>query len=120
VYVFLADEMVGFKIINRQIFCSLMEPMLELPFQVVLPLVKIITFCVFHKFLFKIYVVCMYYCLLDPVLILCNCVLKGVYEALELRDGGSDYLGKGVLKVCADHVLMFSCILAVLAVEIVS
>lgn len=23
----------------------------------------------------------------------------GVYEALELRDGGSDYLGKGVLKV---------------------
>jgi enolase len=24
---------------------------------------------------------------------------KGVYEALELRDGGSDYLGKGVLKV---------------------
>ncbi|KAL6123339.1 hypothetical protein ACLB2K_075861 [Fragaria x ananassa] len=24
----------------------------------------------------------------------------GVYEALELRDGGSDYLGKGVLKVC--------------------
>lgn len=73
-YVFLADEMVGFKIINRQIFCSLMEPMLELPFQVVLPLVKIITFCVFHKFLFKIYVVCMYYCLLDPDLILCNCV----------------------------------------------
>lgn len=57
-YVFLADEIVGFKIINRLIFCSLMEPMLELPFQVVLPLVKIITFCVFHKFLFKIYVVC--------------------------------------------------------------
>ncbi|RWW29494.1 hypothetical protein GW17_00005972 [Ensete ventricosum] len=26
----------------------------------------------------------------------------GVYEALELRDGGSDYLGKGVLKVCSD------------------
>jgi enolase len=25
--------------------------------------------------------------------------VKGVYEALELRDGGSDYLGKGVLKV---------------------
>lgn len=25
---------------------------------------------------------------------------KGIYEALELRDGGSDYLGKGVLKVC--------------------
>ena len=24
---------------------------------------------------------------------------EGVYEALELRDGGSDYLGKGVLKV---------------------
>lgn len=24
----------------------------------------------------------------------------GVYEALELRDGGSDYLGKGVLKLC--------------------
>jgi len=23
----------------------------------------------------------------------------GIYEALELRDGGSDYLGKGVLKV---------------------
>lgn len=23
----------------------------------------------------------------------------GVYEALELRDGGSDYLGKGVSKV---------------------
>lgn len=27
-------------------------------------------------------------------------IVKGVYEALELRDGGSDYLGKGVLKVC--------------------
>lgn len=25
--------------------------------------------------------------------------LVGVYEALELRDGGSDYLGKGVSKV---------------------
>lgn len=25
---------------------------------------------------------------------------EGIYEALELRDGGSDYLGKGVLKVC--------------------
>ena len=24
---------------------------------------------------------------------------SGIYEALELRDGGSDYLGKGVLKV---------------------
>ena len=24
---------------------------------------------------------------------------SGVYEALELRDGGSDYMGKGVLKV---------------------
>jgi len=24
---------------------------------------------------------------------------EGVYEALELRDGGSDYLGKGVNKV---------------------
>lgn len=23
----------------------------------------------------------------------------GIYEALELRDGGSDYLGKGVSKV---------------------
>jgi enolase len=23
---------------------------------------------------------------------------SGIYEALELRDGGSDYLGKGVLK----------------------
>jgi enolase len=31
------------------------------------------------------------------------CVI-GVYEALELRDGGSDYLGKGVLKVCLDLV----------------
>lgn len=33
----------------------------------------------------------------------CDSVLlfisKGIYEALELRDGGSDYLGKGVLKV---------------------
>jgi hypothetical protein len=27
---------------------------------------------------------------------------SGVYEALELRDGGSDYLGKGVLKVSYD------------------
>lgn len=27
------------------------------------------------------------------------CCLKGIYEALELRDGGSDYLGKGVAKV---------------------
>ena len=27
-----------------------------------------------------------------------SCVL-GVYEALELRDGGKDYLGKGVTKV---------------------
>lgn len=26
-------------------------------------------------------------------------LLIGVYEALELRDGGSDYLGKGVSKV---------------------
>ncbi|KAE8820483.1 Ferredoxin-thioredoxin reductase catalytic chain, chloroplastic [Hordeum vulgare] len=25
---------------------------------------------------------------------------KGVYEALELRDGGSDYLGKGISKAC--------------------
>jgi enolase len=25
--------------------------------------------------------------------------LLGIYEALELRDGGSDYLGKGVSKV---------------------
>jgi enolase len=24
---------------------------------------------------------------------------SGIYETLELRDGGSDYLGKGVLKV---------------------
>lgn len=32
----------------------------------------------------------------------------GVYEALELRDGGSDYLGKGVLKVsyCFHHSLL--------------
>lgn len=28
-----------------------------------------------------------------------NYRLVGVYEALELRDGGSDYLGKGVSKV---------------------
>lgn len=27
--------------------------------------------------------------------------IKGIYEALELRDGGSDYLGKGVGKVSA-------------------
>jgi enolase len=26
-------------------------------------------------------------------------MISGVYEALELRDGGSDYLGKGVSKV---------------------
>jgi len=26
-------------------------------------------------------------------------LISGIYEALELRDGGSDYLGKGVLKV---------------------
>lgn len=26
-------------------------------------------------------------------------LILGVYEALELRDGGSDYLGKGVSKV---------------------
>lgn len=26
-------------------------------------------------------------------------LFTGVYEALELRDGGSDYLGKGVSKV---------------------
>lgn len=25
--------------------------------------------------------------------------MLGIYEALELRDGGSDYLGKGVSKV---------------------
>lgn len=29
--------------------------------------------------------------------------LAGVYEALELRDGGSDYLGKGVSKVHSKH-----------------
>lgn len=26
-------------------------------------------------------------------------LILGIYEALELRDGGSDYLGKGVSKV---------------------
>lgn len=26
-------------------------------------------------------------------------LLEGVYEALELRDGGKDYMGKGVQKV---------------------
>ncbi|KAI4973214.1 hypothetical protein ZWY2020_028922 [Hordeum vulgare] len=28
----------------------------------------------------------------------------GVYEALELRDGGSDYLGRGVSKVCIHSI----------------
>lgn len=32
---------------------------------------------------------------------------KGIYEALELRDGGSDYLGKGVLKVRNASCLCF-------------
>lgn len=31
----------------------------------------------------------------------------GIYEALELRDGGSDYLGKGVLKVFFTHSHFF-------------
>lgn len=35
-------------------------------------------------------------------------LVLGVYEALELRDGGSDYLGKGVSKVSAiDHRHLF-------------
>lgn len=34
--------------------------------------------------------------------------LIGIYEALELRDGGSDYLGKGVSKVsCFFNVQTF-------------
>lgn len=33
-------------------------------------------------------------------------VFKGIYEALELRDGGSDYLGKGVSKVMIDFFLV--------------
>lgn len=36
--------------------------------------------------------------LLNRLWVLFGC-MKGIYEALELRDGGSDYLGKGVLKV---------------------
>ncbi|ONM33294.1 hypothetical protein ZEAMMB73_Zm00001d041588 [Zea mays] len=32
---------------------------------------------------------------------LSSLVNRGIYEALELRDGGSDYLGKGVLKEMA-------------------
>jgi len=31
----------------------------------------------------------------------------GVYEALELRDGGSDYLGKGVSKFCPKACMLF-------------
>jgi enolase len=31
-------------------------------------------------------------------------LLIGVYEALELRDGGSDYMGKGVSKVCPKNL----------------
>lgn len=42
-------------------------------------------------------------CIPTHLFVSCDSVLlfisKGIYEALELRDGGSDYLGKGVLKV---------------------
>lgn len=30
--------------------------------------------------------------------------MLGIYEALELRDGGSDYLGKGVSKVSCEII----------------
>ena len=93
---------------NRLILCFRMVPVLELLFQVVLQPVKIRTFFVYlissscSRFIW----VCMHHFLLDSDLISCNCVYKGIYEALELRDGGSDYLGKGVFKVYAYHVLM--------------
>jgi enolase len=36
---------------------------------------------------------------------------SGIYEALELRDGGSDYLGKGVLKVSStSHGVIWYCL----------
>ena len=34
----------------------------------------------------------------------------GIYEALELRDGGSDYLGKGVSKAVANVNNYWPCI----------
>lgn len=42
------------------------------------------------------------------------CLVLGIYEALELRDGGSDYLGKGVSKVsvlwlCKVYHVSFLC-----------
>lgn len=33
-----------------------------------------------------------------------NGLLPGIYEALELRDGGSDFLGKGVSKDPRDQM----------------
>lgn len=38
------------------------------------------------------------------LLILTNGLLPGIYEALELRDGGSDFLGKGVSKDPRDQM----------------
>ncbi|RZR75266.1 hypothetical protein BHM03_00053194 [Ensete ventricosum] len=40
------------------------------------------------------------------------CVSRCVYEALELRDGGSDYLGKGVLKVMFRLLCFKECFLS--------
>lgn len=34
-------------------------------------------------------------------------VCEGVYEALELRDGGKDYMGKGVNKVIPRQIIFF-------------